>query len=81
MILVPEVKQVEPVAAHEFEAFCKDVNFIQIQVKHKDVVMEAVLFRRQAVVHYFSFIEAGIHYAFTLLEGTDYSAGWINRSQ
>jgi len=61
VIFIPEVKQVEPVAAHKLQPFRKPVYLIQVKVKHKNIVMKAVHFWRKAVMHYFGFVEAGIH--------------------
>jgi hypothetical protein len=61
VILIPEIKKIEPVSAHELQLFADIVYLIKIQVKHKDIVMKTVLLWRQPVVHYAGFIEAGIH--------------------
>jgi hypothetical protein len=62
VIFIAEIEQIELVTAHQFKAFVQAVDLVQIQIKHKDIVMEAMHFRRQTVVHHLGFIQARINY-------------------
>ena len=52
MIRIPEIEEIETVAADEEKLFSNRIQLIQINLKHKYPVMELMLFRLHAVMHY-----------------------------
>ena len=60
MVPIPEIEQIETIAAHKFHLLVQSIDLIQIQVKHKHIIMEPVNLWRQTVVHYTGFVETGI---------------------
>ena len=63
MFTIAEGKEIELVAGEHPVILCKIVQLIEVNIKHKDVVMEPVNFWFEAVVHYAGFIEARVHVA------------------
>lgn len=56
MFAIAEAENIKAVMAKEEIFFCQYIYFIEVDIKHKDIVMKAVFFWSQPVVHYMRFI-------------------------
>jgi len=61
VFVVFEIEKIESVPAQEAQTGAQLVYFIKVQVKHIHMVVEAVFFRLQPVVHHMCFVETTIH--------------------
>ena len=61
VVAVAELVKIAAVAAQERDARGEGVDLVEVEREHEDAVAEAVLLRRDPVVHDAAFVEAGVH--------------------